>query len=151
MKIGTKDRRVIRAFTERIALEGHKLHTDGRSISGYWMGGRDIAVWKGGKIHFRDLGGLVEQTIHRAIRREAAPNDVASRDPSRAAPGLRKGKLYRRRSDGYVFRVESASLAKGGAFLRCVDASRIMGWYSSREIAKAFTPVSSARRSQRRR
>ncbi len=104
MKIGVKDRRVIRAFTEHRALDGHKLTTDGTRLDIYGLGGRGVAEWANGKIHFRDLGGIAEQTVHRAIKREAAPYDIAraSRRPAgrpRRDPGG-KGKFIVKISGG---------------------------------------------------
>lgn len=79
MKIGIKDRKVIRAFVDRRAAEGHKLSTDGRSLDGDWIGGRDIAEWvrgsRGEQIKC-NVSGLTSQTICRAVRREAAPIDM---------------------------------------------------------------------------
>ena len=79
MKLGIKDERVLRAFAEHKALEGHKLSTDGRSLDGHWMGGRNLAVWRRGKrgmqIHLPDTGGRVGQSIQRALKRHAAPVD----------------------------------------------------------------------------
>jgi len=50
---------------------------------------------------------------------------------------LRKGQLYRR-SDGYVFRVESASRKAPGAFMQCVDATQVFGWFDAEKIKRDF-------------
>lgn len=55
----------------------------------------------------------------------------------------RKGQTFRRLSDGFVFRVMSASRTVPGAFLVCVDASRIFGWYDADAIAAGFVKVAS--------
>lgn len=71
-----KDKAVVRAFTERRALDGDKLTTDGTRLDGYWMGGNDIAHWKNGKIHLPDTGGRSGQLVQNAVRREAPKNDL---------------------------------------------------------------------------
>lgn len=79
MRIGIKDRKVIRAFVDKRAAEGHKLSTDGRSLDGHWLGGRWIAEWvhgpRGEQIKC-NVSGLTSQTVCRAVRREAAPIDM---------------------------------------------------------------------------
>lgn len=54
---------------------------------------------------------------------------------------LRKGQLFRRRSDGFIFRVESVSRRSPGAHLQCVDALMIFGWYGLPEIQTNFERV----------
>lgn len=80
MRIGIKDRKVIRAFTDKQAAEGHKLSSDGRSLDGHWMGGARIAEWvhgsRGEQIACHVQGSRARQTVCRAVRREAAPIDM---------------------------------------------------------------------------
>ena len=64
MTLTDNDRRVIRCFTDKVACDGGKLTTDGARLDGYWMGGRGIAQWKAGKIHFTDLGSKAAETVH---------------------------------------------------------------------------------------
>lgn len=76
-RIGKKDKAVIRAFTERRALDGHKLTTDGTRLDIYGLGGNDIAHWKGDKIHFPGThGSRSGQLVERAVAREAPKNDL---------------------------------------------------------------------------
>lgn len=76
-RLGKKDKAVIRAFTERRAMQGHKLDTDGKRIDIVGLGGADIAHWKDGKIHFPgNHGSRSGQLVERAIAREAPKNDL---------------------------------------------------------------------------
>jgi hypothetical protein len=77
LKIDRADKEVIRAFTEKKAKDGKKLTTDGKRLDGQWMGGRGIAEWKDGKIHFDDLGSKAAQTVEKAVRKEAPKNWIA--------------------------------------------------------------------------
>ena len=77
LKLGKKDKAVIDAFTSKKPMEGKKLDTDGKKLDGVWMGGNGIASWKDGKIHFSYAGGRAAQTVQRAVKRNAAPNDIA--------------------------------------------------------------------------
>lgn len=79
LKLGKGDRKVIAAFVDGNAESSDKLHTDGTRIDGLWMGGNDIARWDNGKIV---LGkgrphGRADQALLRAIKKAAAPNDLA--------------------------------------------------------------------------
>ena len=64
---------------------------------------------------------------------------------------IRKGQLFSRKSDGFVFRVESASRAKDGAAMQCVDAARIFGWFSTADITRDFDAVTATRPATRAR
>ncbi len=77
MTLTDNDRRVIRCFTDKVACDGGKLTTDGARLDGYWMGGRGIAQWKAGKIHFTDLGSKAAETVQWAVRREVPINWLA--------------------------------------------------------------------------
>ena len=77
LKIDLADKKVIKAFTEKKKAEGKKLTTDGKVLDGQWMGGNKIAEWKGGKIHFNDLGSKAAQTVQKALRKEAPKNWIA--------------------------------------------------------------------------
>lgn len=76
LRLGKQDKAVIRAFTERRTLDGHKLTTNGTKLEGYWMGGNDLAHWRDGKIHLPDTGSRSGQTVQNAVRREAPKNDL---------------------------------------------------------------------------
>lgn len=52
-----------------------------------------------------------------------------------------KGQVFRRKSDGFVFRVETASRSCPGAHLQCVDAAGIFGWYDVPALARDFDRV----------
>lgn len=91
MRLGKQDKLAIKAFVDKRALEGHKLSSEGNRLDGLWMGGRGIALWKGGKIHLPDLGSRAAQTVQNAIRREAPPNWFASAvDRESSAASLRR-------------------------------------------------------------
>ncbi len=90
MKLGKQDKLVIKAFVDKRSLEGPKLSSEGNRLDGLWMGGRGIALWRGGKIHLPDLGSRAAQTVQNAIRREAPPNWFAdSVDRASSAASLR--------------------------------------------------------------
>lgn len=77
MRLGLRDHKVLAAFVERRALSGHKLSTNGQRVDGYWLGGSRIAEWRGGKIHFNDLGSRSAQSVQRQIKGHAAPMQLA--------------------------------------------------------------------------
>lgn len=78
MRIGIKDRRVIKAFVDGEPMEGDKLSTDGQRLDGLWLGGRGIASKTDGyTIHLHDLGSRAAQSIHRAVRGMAPPIQMA--------------------------------------------------------------------------
>lgn len=97
MRLGVKDHKVIRAFVEHRAAEGHKLSTDGKRLDGHWLGGSRIADWSPHGIVFHDLGSRAAEAVQRQIRYHAAPNQLAEfrkkfaetrrakRDPKRLA------------------------------------------------------------------
>ena len=79
MRIGIQDWRVIEAFVDGRAKEGHKLRTDGHRLDGIWMGGANIAS-KGHDnytIRFHDLGSRAAQTVQRAVRGMAPAMQMA--------------------------------------------------------------------------
>lgn len=61
--VGPNCKKVIDAFTDKKAMDGNKLTTDGKRLDGNWMGGTGIAEWKNGKIVFNDLGSKAAQTV----------------------------------------------------------------------------------------
>jgi hypothetical protein len=71
------DKAVIKAFTEKRAEMSKKLTSDGKMLDGNWMGGKGIAGWCEGKIHFKDLGSKAAQKYQRAVIREAPILDIA--------------------------------------------------------------------------
>lgn len=77
MRLGIRDHKVLAAFVDRKPLDGHKLSTNGQHVDGYWLGGKRIAEWSGGQIVFNDLGSRAAQSVQRAIRRHAAPAQLA--------------------------------------------------------------------------
>lgn len=72
--LSKSDKDVIKAFIDKEKGESKKLLSDGKSLEGLWMGGKDIAVWKGNKIVLNDTGGKSAQTIHNFIRKQAPKN-----------------------------------------------------------------------------
>lgn len=71
LRLGKKDQAVIGAFLDRKPLEGLKLSTDGKRLDGLWMGGGNLASWKGSKIDLPDTGSRSGQTVQNAIRKRA--------------------------------------------------------------------------------
>jgi len=77
VKLGKSDKQVIDAFTSKKAAESKKLTTDGKRLDGNWMGGKNIAEWKGGKIVLNDTGSRSGQIVQRAIKKNAPKNAIA--------------------------------------------------------------------------
>ena len=77
VRLGIQDERVLRAFVDREPLEGHKLWTDGRQLSGRWLGGARIAEWRRGQIHTPDLGSRVADSVQKRLRAHASPIQMA--------------------------------------------------------------------------
>lgn len=63
------DRDVIKAFVDKRPAEGKKLSTDGHRLDGRWMGGSNLASWKGDKIELHDLGSKAADAVQRQIRK----------------------------------------------------------------------------------
>jgi hypothetical protein len=80
------DKGVIRAFTEHRTATSNLLATDGQTLDGNFMGGKGIATWEAGKIHFHDLGSKTAQTVQRAVAKEAPRNYLASNPQSIQVP-----------------------------------------------------------------
>ena len=78
LTLGKKDKAVVAAFTDKQAAQGLKLSTDGTRLDGNWMGGRDIAHWKGDKIQFNDLGSKAAEVVQRAVRKVAPKNWISA-------------------------------------------------------------------------
>ena len=84
------------AFLDKKAAEGTKLSTNGKSIDIAGMGGKGAAVWKGGKVHFPDLGSKTAQIVERAVRKAAPKNDLAARVSAATDNGSKAGDKGRR-------------------------------------------------------
>ncbi len=84
LRLGKKDKKVIKAFVDQKALDGHKLTTDGERLDGYWMGGNNLAYWKNGKIELPDSGSRAGQTVQNAVRRAAPANDLREKSMSKS-------------------------------------------------------------------
>jgi hypothetical protein len=54
---------------------------------------------------------------------------------------LSKGQIWRRKGDGFVFRVTSANRSVPGASMQCIDATRIFGWFYAEAISIGFDKV----------
>lgn len=67
--ISFKDKQTIHAFTNQEKGDSRKFSTDGKTLDGLWMGGRDIAKWKNGKIVLGNLDSHMKQKVHKIIRR----------------------------------------------------------------------------------
>lgn len=81
--LGPADKKVLDAFIDKRALDSKKLSTDGKRLDGLWMGGGNVAEWSGNKIQFNDTGGKSGDTIHRAIKKMAPRNAIASQRTAR--------------------------------------------------------------------
>lgn len=77
VSMGAKDKKTIEAFTDKKAAESKKFSTDGKRLDGLWMGGKGIAVWEGGKIHFNDLGSKAAEQVQRYIKKSTPKNWLA--------------------------------------------------------------------------
>ncbi len=50
-----------------------------------------------------------------------------------------KGQTLVRKCDGFVFRVKLVSKLKHGAYMQCVDATTVFGWFDMAAIQRDFT------------
>jgi len=75
--LGIRDHKVLVAFIDRQPQDGHKLSTDGRLLRGYWLGGGRLAYWERGYIILPETGSRTGDAIQRAVRRHAAPVQLA--------------------------------------------------------------------------
>lgn len=75
MKLTSADKKIVKAFLNRDPGEksSKKLWTDGTRLDGLWMGGAEIAEWKAGKLHFRGYDSRSQQTVAKAVVKEAPP------------------------------------------------------------------------------
>lgn len=73
------DKKVLKAFLDKKSGSSKRFDSDGTTLDGLWMGGRDIAHWEGGKIHFREgvPTGRSEQTVIRFLMKNGAKFDFA--------------------------------------------------------------------------
>ena len=99
--------------------------------------------------------GWDHETVMRTMTSWAADaaikaNDWADREDAATAEKLspwcplrvlKKGMFFRRKSDGFTFRVESTSHKGTCAFMQCTDATKIFGSYSGEDIALSFDRV----------
>lgn len=69
IRLGIGDHRVIKSFMNKKPLNGKKLSTDGKSLSGNWLGGSGIAHHSEKGIHLNDVGSKSGQQIHHAIKK----------------------------------------------------------------------------------
>lgn len=76
--LSDKDKKVIDAFTDKKALTGKKLSTDGKTLDGSWMGGNKLAHWEGDKIVINDVGSKAGDVVARYLRKIAPKNFFAA-------------------------------------------------------------------------
>lgn len=119
--VGKKDERVLRAFLERRSADGHKLDTDGKDLSGRWIGGSGIAVWHGDVIIAPDLGGKTALRIQNKLKKMAPRHQVFAHSAAHAKeatlarhehggnPKIAVGKSLKSRVDALVGRTRRAS------------------------------------------
>jgi len=108
LRLSKADKKVIDAFIDGKRASSKKLHTDGKTLDGMWMGGKNIATWEGGKIAMDDPPGRAVQTVQRALRRMAPKRMLGEADLTEYLKPGRSGdvdmKLYHiiRKNPGIV-------------------------------------------------
>jgi hypothetical protein len=94
VRLGIRDHKVIAAFVDGHAAEGHKLATDGEHLDGNWLGGSCIAEWaegeRGRQIVFRETGSRAAESVKRAVRHHAAAYMLAEPTSRRARATKRR-------------------------------------------------------------
>ena len=90
LRLSSKDKFVIAAFTDGVKAESKKLYTDGKQLDGLWMGGNKIAYWKNGQIHLGPNASRSIQTVQRALQKYAPRNDFAKAASTKIARKLHK-------------------------------------------------------------
>jgi hypothetical protein len=78
--LSDKDKKVIEAFTDKKALTGNKLSTDGKTLDGSWMGGNKLAHWEGDKIVINDVGSKAGEVVERYLRKNTPKNFLKASD-----------------------------------------------------------------------
>lgn len=78
MRLGKKEKAVIRAFVDGDEADSRMLSTDGRRLDGHWLGGSGIAEWSGSveypKVVIFDLGSRAAQTVQKYLQKEVPPS-----------------------------------------------------------------------------
>jgi hypothetical protein len=69
LRLSPRCKKVIDAFIDHRPDACKKIRSDGNILDGNWFGGNNIAVWKGGKIHFGPNASRSIQTVQNAVRR----------------------------------------------------------------------------------
>lgn len=71
LELSKSDKQIIMLFVDQKAGSNKKFFTDGVSLEGLWMGGKDIAWWEGKRIVMGNLDSRAKQTVQRFINKEA--------------------------------------------------------------------------------
>lgn len=120
-RLSAGDKRAIKAFTKKRSEVGGKLlTTDGHKLQKMGLGGEVVAVWRFGKIVITSTESVKsDETILRALRKEAPRNLLAKQNPKRAP--ARRNPLTKRESESLLreakghrqrFRVHGANAAE---------------------------------------
>jgi len=77
MKIGRREKGIIWAFLDRLAVPGDKLQSTGESLEAAWKERQKIASWNNdNRIIFTDTSSRAVETVQEAVRREARKRDM---------------------------------------------------------------------------
>lgn len=107
--LSPSDKKVIMAFIDQESAESSKLSSDGQTLDGLWMGGRTIAVWKNGKITFRDASSKSEQTVQNFIKKETPRNYLSESDTKLNRPFSDKELDTMRKAYASINKIDPAS------------------------------------------
>jgi hypothetical protein len=69
VNIGPGSHKVFKAFLNKQSASNKKFTSDGKTLSGNWLGGNNIAHHEGGKVHLHDIGSRSGQQVHRALKK----------------------------------------------------------------------------------
>lgn len=69
VNIGPGSHKVFKAFLNKQSSSNKMFTTDGKTLSGNWLGGNNIAHHEGGKVHLHDMGSRSGQQVHRALKK----------------------------------------------------------------------------------
>jgi len=77
LTLSKSDKQIIMKFLDKKSGSNNKFFSDGDTLEGLWMGGKDIAYWVSGKIEMGQLDSRSKQTVQRFIKKTAPSMDLA--------------------------------------------------------------------------
>lgn len=79
IKLTPKAKGVIRSFLNKESNECKLLKTDGKVLSGKWLGGSSLAFWEDNKVKTGDIDSRSKQTVVNALKKLAPGNIIVAK------------------------------------------------------------------------